>query len=209
MIMARELTATLICAATCRMARRCDTKSRRRTAAIPDTMASATSAPDNRKPALTIQPPFASNESTVPEGTSASNTMKPVTRPIQRCAAGRRCNQRVISSRQTGKETSALATWTRNDESHSHSPTCRTGNFSIAKPGSREKSKYSRLVAVISADPASITTRNDRRGRSASERGMPLRRSERAKIGSKLVLRRKTCAGVGRFQPGSSRHLRG
>lgn len=110
MIIARELTATLICATTCRIACRCAAKSRRRAAATPDTMAPATIAPDSRKPALTSQPPLASNASTLPEGTSASNTKTPVARPTQRCHTARRCSQRVINDRHNGNETSALAT---------------------------------------------------------------------------------------------------
>jgi hypothetical protein len=80
-ISARETTATLICPTTCRIARACETKSRRRAARTPPIMEPPTIAAESKKPAVTLRPPLASNASTIPEGTSANSTSTPVTRP--------------------------------------------------------------------------------------------------------------------------------
>jgi len=158
---AREVTATLIWANTCRIARLCAGSARRRAAAMPLTIAPATIAAERRNPAVTTAPPLASNASTTPEGTSARRTMPPATRPRPRCQSGRRWSGRVMSAMQSGSATSAAATWTLSETSHRDSN--RTVSFSSTKGGSVSRSKYERLDAVMSAAPASIDSRNDRR----------------------------------------------
>ena len=161
MSIARDVTATLICAKTWPIARRCATRSCRRAAAMPFTMKTATSASLSKNPAVTNAPPLASKASTAPVGASAKRMITPAARPTQRWIARRRCTIRVMSRMHRGSETSAAATWTRNDASQSVER--RTGNFSIANGGSSWKSKYARLDVMMTAAPSVIAQRNRRR----------------------------------------------
>jgi len=178
-IMAREATATLICPSTWRIARACKIMSCRRAARIPESMAQATIAPETQKPNVTIQPPLASNESTIPVGTRANKTIAPAARPSQRCAVFRRCSARVINPRQSGKPSAAAATCTRNEASHSASK--RSGSFSITNGGKVPKSKYGKLIQVMNADPTAIVLRNARVPQNEKIRGTPVRRISAAK----------------------------
>ncbi len=135
-------------------------------------MAPATTAPESKKPALTPTPPFALNASTQPEGTNPSRINSPVARPCQRCQRGRRCNQRVVNIRHIGNATKALATCSLRAASQSEA-NVTTGNRSTTKGASEAGSKYSRLAAVIAAEPANIITRKSPRRIPAKKRILP------------------------------------
>ena len=176
-ISARDVTATLIWATTCCIARPWDARSRRRAARTPLTMNHATMAAERRNPAVTARPPLASKESTTPEGTSAKSTSVPVKRPTQRCHAGRRWRNRVISRRQSGSDSKADATCTLRDASQSDSNRSPCCSFSMTKGGRSSEPKYARLDAVMRAEPTSINSRNERRGRLAKKAAMPFERT--------------------------------
>ena len=168
MSIARDVTATLICAKTWPIARRCVARSRRRAAAMPFTMKKTTSPSLSKNPAVTNAPPLASKASTAPEGASAKRMIAPAARPSHRWIARQRCTLRVMSTMHRGSETSAAVTWTRKDASQNVEK--RTGSFSIANGGSSWKSKYARLDARMNAAPSVIAARNRRRRPSARTR---------------------------------------